>query len=116
MSNLFDGIKVNRIEPVVKEGKTTHPHKFTHGDFTIQPTKGYTVKNKVKTFSDDPKAYNWAYCYFGIKSGGQHIAGFSLDNAKFMELVNIGTLPKAMGEAFVAFCEQYPELVQVKVG
>jgi len=117
--SIFDGIKIDVVKPVTRDGeakKNINPFRLIHGDFVIQPTKGYTVKGKTKTYSDDATQYNWAYCWFGIRNEGKHIAGFSMDNAKFMELVTIGTLPQGMGEAFKVFCEANEGLVQVKVG
>ena len=119
MNNVFEGLNINVVTPVAKETdvkKSVNPFKIIHGDFVIQPTKGYTMKGKVKTFSDEPSQYNWSYCWFGIRSEGKHIAGFSMDNAKFMQLVKIGTLPQGMGQAFVEFCNANIDLVQIKVG
>lgn len=112
----FSTLNLQVIQPVAKEGSTKveHPFRVTHNGFAIQPTKGWTKKGQKKVFSENPNDYKWDYCWFGIYDESNYIAGFSMDNAKFLELVQKGKLPEGMAVAFKQFCDANPGLVQVK--
>lgn len=114
----ISGFKVTKTVSVgVKTGANTCPHKITVGNFSVQPTGGYskavkktaTTEGKPKVYSTNTEDYNWTYCYFGVyDDAGNHVAGFSMDNLRMLQLVDSKVFGDGMRTAFEKFAESHP--------